>query len=137
MTVKSRAGGAVVIGALLVGAVQYNSWRHQQPGRADGAGTRYEPVALVAVWDTNRDMNMTWTANGARPPAEIDPISPWEKNLTVRPGGTVTFTVRPLIGGAGAHHCMIEHPPGVPLPGHAQKTGYGTTPITCTAVIGA
>jgi hypothetical protein len=134
MTVASKTGGALLVGALILGV---GSWVSQQPPKADGAGDRWEPVMIVAIWENPRDMQMTWTANGIRSSPEVDRISPWEKEIAVRPGGVVTFTVKPLMGGGGAHHCMIEHPPGIPMQGDGQKTGYGTTPITCTAVIGS
>lgn len=136
MSVRTTLGGTLAVGALVFAAVQYNSWRSQQSPKA-GTASRDVPVLLVATWQSNRDMQLSWTANGAHPPPEVDPLSPWEKEIQARPGSTVTFTVRPLIGGPGNHHCQIEYPPGTPLQGHAQKTGGGTTPITCTAVIGA
>lgn len=135
MTVASKLGGTVVVAALIVGAVQYNSW--QSPPSPPVIGERYEPVAIVAIWGDPRDMQMTWTANGIRSSPEVARISPWEKTIKVKPGGVVTFTVKPLMGGSGAHHCMIEHPPGIPAQGDGQKTGYGTTMIMCTATIGA
>ncbi len=139
MSARTTVLGAAVVlvaAAAITQGGKWPSWREQQPPRA-GTPSRDLPVLLVATWQTNREFQMTWTANGRRPPAEADIVSPWEKEIRAAPGSTVTFTVRPLIGGPGQHTCQIEHPPGVPLPGHAQKIGHGTTAIMCTAVIGA
>ena len=135
MSVRSAVGVGGLLALGVYALLNYPSERDTPPpaDRPD----RSMPVGLVAVWDTNRDFEMTWTANGEHPPPEADRVSPWERVIKVRPGGTVTFTVRPLTGGKGGHHCIIEQPPGRPLPGAAQKTGYGTTAIMCTAVIGA
>jgi hypothetical protein len=137
VSVASKVGGAVVVGALLIAVAQYGgSWLSRQPPKA-GEPNRDVPVLLVATWQTNREFQMTWTANGRKPPPEADIVSPWEREIRAAPGSTVTFTVRPLIGGPGEHTCQIEQPPGHPLPGGAQRYGGGNTPITCVAVIGA
>lgn len=134
MTAATRVVGGFIVGVLIVAAIQYGSWKSPPP---PSQTEQYEPVMVVAIWEAPRDMQMTWTANGIRSSPEVDRISPWEKQIAVRLGGVVTFTVKPLMGGSGAHHCMIEHPPGTPVEGDGQKTGYGTTEITCTAVIGS
>lgn len=137
MSVASKVGAGAVLAVAAYALLHYPSWRSQQPPRA-GDGVRRLPVLLVATWQSNRDFQLSWTANGAHPAPEVDRVSPWEKEITATPGSTVTFTVTPLIGGKGQHACQIEEPPGVPLrQAHAGKTGGGTTVIMCTAVIGA
>jgi hypothetical protein len=137
VSVASKVGGAAVAGALIVAVAQFGgSWHSQQPPRA-GTQAKDRPVLLVATWQTSRNFRISWTANGTRHSPETSRTSPWEKETRAAPGSTVTLTVQPLIGGPGDHTCRLEEPPGHPLPGHAQQVGGGTTPIMCTAVIGA
>lgn len=135
MSVRSTVGVTGVLALVVVSVLKYPSWREQRPPAA-GVPGRNVPVLLVATWQSPREFRMSWTVNGAKPPAEQDQVSPWEKEIYAAPGSTVTLTVTPLIGGPGEHTCQIEEPPGIPLKQpHAGLTGGGTTPIMCTAVI--
>ena len=138
MSTTTRAVGLLVFAGAVLLVVQTAGQSGADRDRdATGRGRSAVPVRLIATVQQPRDYQLTWTAAGRKPPAVKARLSPWEKTINATPGSVVTFTVRPLIGGPGEHTCTIEQPPGVPLPGHAHQVGGGTTPIMCTATIGA
>lgn len=142
MSVRTTVGGTLVVIVAAGVLLNAKSWRERQPGQATRPGAaRQRAVLLVATWEDasrGRKFQMSWTADGVKPPAVTTGASPWEKQVTATLGSTVTLTVKPLLGGSGEHTCRVEEPPGVPIPQpHAQMSGGGTTPIMCTAVIGA
>lgn len=99
---------------------------------------RQWPVRLVATWKPNREMGITWTADGKRHDEGILRISPWERDIVANAGSVVTFTVRPATGAVNAEHaCVIESPPGRPAQGRGQAVGHGNTIIMCEYTVGS
>ena len=142
----TRTGGAVVLTlALAAGVYVIARQPAPDPGKAakqrPTAATRHpreRPVRLVATWQPNRDIAITWTANGERHDEGILRISPWERDIVANAGSVVTFTVQPLVGAVDAgQHCVIEDPPGHPARGRGQASTAGNTGLFCEHVVGS
>jgi hypothetical protein len=139
MSLKTGALGvlAVGVGVVVLGGMLADN--RPEPGTPAPARTGNQ-ARIVVTWGKVRDMSILHTVGGVRYPEEVARVPPWEKAISVRPGDTVTVTVfalAPLPADKVPHTCVIEYPPGHPLPGEAQSKASYPTGATCIAVIGA